>query len=45
MEGDTGKLTTNIGWGQKHVCQNFDALLEFENERTAWDLSHIQHAN
>lgn len=39
LEGETGAASTSTGWGQMHVCKDFDALLAYGNEHAAWDLS------
>ena len=40
LEGETGSYSESIGWGQKHVCRDYDELMRLSNERAAWDLSH-----
>lgn len=44
MEGETGAWA-DAGWGQKHVCKDYDALMDFAEGRSAWDLSHSRHPN
>ncbi len=39
LEGETGAFATSTGWGQKHICVDFDALTKYANEHAAWDLS------
>lgn len=44
MEGETG-VDGEVGWGQKHVCKDYDALMAFAEERSAWDLRANRHPN
>lgn len=39
IEGETGSWTKSTGWGQTHSCVDFDALLDYANERAIWDLT------
>ncbi|KXH63425.1 hypothetical protein CNYM01_12901 [Colletotrichum nymphaeae SA-01] len=40
LEGESGSWSESIGWGQNHVCRDYDALMRLANEKAAWDLSH-----
>ncbi|KAJ3940118.1 uncharacterized protein N0V96_010124 [Colletotrichum fioriniae] len=40
LEGESGSWSESIGWGQSHVCRDYDALMRLANEKAAWDLSH-----
>jgi hypothetical protein len=40
LEGESGTWSESIGWGQNHVCKDYDALIQLANEKAAWDLSH-----
>lgn len=44
LEGETGAWA-DAGWGQKHVCKDFDALMALGNDRAAWDLRESRHPN
>lgn len=39
LEGETGAWAKSTGWGQTHSCVDFDALMEFANERAMWNLT------
>jgi hypothetical protein len=39
LEGETGSWTTSTGWGQTHSCVDFDALMDWANDRAIWDLT------
>ncbi|KAK6391307.1 hypothetical protein LTR81_026780 [Elasticomyces elasticus] len=38
LEGETGSWTTSTGWGQTHSCVDYEALLDWANDRSIWDL-------
>ncbi|KAK2010905.1 hypothetical protein LZ32DRAFT_534992, partial [Colletotrichum eremochloae] len=40
LEGESGSWSESIGWGQKHVCRDYNTLMRLANEKAAWDLSH-----
>ena len=39
LEGENGPEATSTGWGQKHLCTDYDALTRWADDHGAWDLS------
>ncbi|KJZ70269.1 hypothetical protein HIM_10350 [Hirsutella minnesotensis 3608] len=42
LEGEPGAWAESIGWGQKHVCKDYDYLMKLANKRAAWNLSEAR---